>query len=72
MAGGTANGCKDIETRIYPDPFCTSCQIYSMNKKARSKNPLNPKAPLKWVFMDIIPEIAPEVLKSDTTFLIIF
>ena len=37
MAGDTANVLKDIEIRIYPDPFCTSCHIYSMNKKARSK-----------------------------------
>ena len=39
-----------------------------MNKKARSQNPLKPKAPLKWVFMDIIPETAPKRLTSDTTF----
>ena len=49
MAGYTANVCKDIELRIYPDPFCTSCQISSINKKARSKNPLKPKAPFKLV-----------------------
>ena len=39
-----------------------------MNKKARSKLPLNPKAPLKWVFMDIIPSTAPKSLTNDTTF----
>ena len=39
-----------------------------MNKKARSKNPLKPKSPFKWVFMDIIPSIAPTSLTSDTTF----
>ena len=65
LAGNTANVWEDIELRIYPYPFCTSCQIYSMNKKARSKNPLNPKAPFKWVFMDIIPSIAPKCLTSD-------
>ena len=32
LSGGTANVWKDIELRIYPDPFCTSCQISSMNK----------------------------------------
>ena len=37
-------------------------------KNARSKNPLKPKAPFKWVFMDIIPSIAPKLLTSDTTF----
>ena len=39
-----------------------------MNKKARSKIPLNPKAPFKWVFMDIIPSTAPKSLTSDITF----
>ena len=49
MAGDTANVWKDIELRIYTDPFCTSCQISSMNKKDISKYPLKPKAPFKWV-----------------------
>ena len=48
LAGTTANVWEDVELRIYPDPFCTSCQISSMNKKARSKIPLKPKAPFKW------------------------
>ena len=39
-----------------------------MNKKAISKNPLKPKAPFKWVFMDIIPATAPKCLTSETTF----
>ena len=39
-----------------------------MNKKARSKIPLKPKAPFKWVFMDIIPSTASRSLTSDTTF----
>ena len=39
-----------------------------MNKIARSKIPLNPKARFKWVFMDIIPSTAPKSLTSDTTF----
>ena len=38
-----------------------------MNKKARYKIPLNPKAPFKWVFMDIVPSTAPKSLTSDTT-----
>ena len=67
-AGDTANVWEDIELRIYPDPFCTSFQISDVNKKARSKNPLKPKAPLKQVLMDIIPSIAPKRLISDTTF----
>ena len=68
MAGDTANVWKDIELRIYPDPFCTSCQIYSTNKKARYKNPLTSKAPFKWDFMDIIPATAQNFLTSETTF----
>ena len=39
-----------------------------MNKKARSKLPLKPKAPFKWVFMDVIPSTAPKSLKNDTNF----
>ena len=50
MDGYNANVWKDIELRIYPYPFCISCQIYAMNKKARSKNPLNTKALFKWVY----------------------
>ena len=42
MAGDNENVWKDFELRIDSDPFCTLCQIFSMNKKARSKNPLNP------------------------------
>ena len=68
MAGDTTNVRKDIELRKDTDPFFTSCQISSMNKKARSQNPLNPKAHLKEVFMDIIPATAPKRLTSETTF----
>ena len=39
-----------------------------MKEKARSKVPLKPKAPFKWVFMDIIPSTTPKSLTSDTTF----
>ena len=41
---------------------------FPMNKKARYKNPLNPKAPFKLGFMDIIPVTAQESLTSDTNF----
>ena len=68
LTGDTGNVCGYIELRIYPDPFYTSCQIYSTNKKARSKNPLKPEAPFKWIFMDIITSISPKSLTSDTTF----
>ena len=42
LARYTANVWEDKELRIDPDPFFTSCQIYPMNKKARSKNPFKP------------------------------
>ena len=47
IAGDTANVWEDAELKIYPDPFCTSCKISSMNKKAIYKLPLKPKAPFK-------------------------
>ena len=68
LDGDTANVWEDVELRIYSDPFCTSCQISSMNKKYTSKIPLKPKAPFKWVFMDIVPSTAPKSLTSDTAF----
>ena len=68
LAGDNANVWEDVDLRIYPDPFCTSCQISSMNKNSRSETPLKPKAPFKWVFMDIIPSTTPKILTSDTTF----
>ena len=68
MDGDNANIWEDIEPIIDPDPFFTSCHISSMEKQARYKNPLKPKAPFKWVFMDIIPSTAPKSLTSDTTF----
>ena len=68
LAGDTDNVWEDVELRIDPDHFCTSCNISSMNKKARSKIPLKPNAPFKWVFMDIIPSTAPKSLTNDTTF----
>ena len=39
-----------------------------MNKKARSKIPIKPEAPLEWVFMDIVPSTSTKRLTSDTTF----
>ena len=65
IAGDTANVWEDVELRIDPDPFCTTCQNKSMNKKAKSKIPLKPKAPFKWGFMYIIPSTAPKILTSD-------
>ena len=39
-----------------------------MNKKARSENPLKPKATFKWVLMDILPSTAPKRFSSETNF----
>ena len=68
LAGDTTNVWEDIELRMDPDPFFTSCKFFSMNKKARSKIPITPKSPFKWFFMDIIPSTTPKSLTSDTTF----
>ena len=53
MVVDTRNVWQDIEISIDPDPFCTSCQISTINKKAVSKTPLKSKIPFEWVFMDI-------------------
>ena len=63
----TTNVWEVIEPVIVPDTFCTSCQISSMNKKARSKNSLMLKVPFKWVFMDTILSTSPKSLTSNTT-----
>ena len=68
LSGDTDNVWEDVELRIYPDTFCTSCPISSMNKKARYEITLKPKAPFKWFFMDIITSTASKSLTSDTTF----
>ena len=49
----TAKIWEDIYLRIYIDPFCTSCQISSMNKRAGSKIPLKPKSTFKWVLWNL-------------------
>ena len=67
MDGDTANVWQEIEIRVDTDPFCTSCQISTINKNPISKTPLNPKTPIKWVFMDIIPYIYTKILTKDTT-----
>ena len=68
MAGDTENVWKNIELVIYPNPYFSSFQISSMNKKARSKNTLKLKAAFKWVSMDIIPETSPKRLTSESNF----
>ena len=49
-------------------PFLHIMSNFFNEKKARYKIPLKPKAPFKWVFMDIIPSTAPKTLTSDTNF----
>ena len=68
LAGDTANVWEYVELRMDLDPFCTSCQIYSMNKKARYNISLKPKSPFNWVLMDIVLSTAPKRLTSDTKF----
>ena len=67
FAEDTANVWGDIDVRIDPDPFCTSCQLYSMNKKAGSEFPLKLKEPFMWFLMDIFSSTPPKSLTSDTT-----
>ena len=68
MVVHTDNVWKDIELIIDPDPFSTSCQISSMNKKDMSKNPLKPNVHFKWFLMGIITATGPKHFRSDTTF----
>ena len=68
LNGDTAICFQDIDLRVYPYPFCTSCQISTIKINPRSKTKLNPKTPIKWVFMDIIPAISYKNLTKDTTF----
>ena len=59
---------QDIELRVDPDTFCTSYQISTINKEARSKTPPKANTPFKWVFMDIIPATSSKKLTKDTNF----
>ena len=68
LAGDTSSMWEGVELRIYSDHFCTSFQISSMKKKARSNISLKPKSPFRWVFMDIVPSTAPKSLTSDAIF----
>ena len=68
LAVYTANVWQDIELRIYSGPFCTSCQVSTINKKSGSNTPLKSKTPFKWVLMDIIPAVYSKSLTKDTTF----
>ena len=71
IVGDTANVWEDVELRINPDTFCTSCKISSRNKKARSNIPLKSKAPFKWFFMDIILSTGTKSLTNHKPFFLI-
>ena len=68
LDGGNANIWQDIDLRVYPYPFCTSCQISTINKKVISKKPLRSKITFKSLFMNITPDKSPKILTKDSTF----
>ena len=47
MSVDTSNVWQDIEIVLYPDSFCTSCQISAINKLPISKKPLKPATTFK-------------------------
>ena len=53
---------------VYAYSNITLCQISSMNKKARSKIPLKPKAPFKWFFYGYNSINSTKTFANDTTF----
>ena len=59
---------QNIELGMYTETFCASCQISAIGKKSRSKTPLNPNTPFKWMFINIIPPIYTKNLTKDTNF----
>ena len=68
MPGYNANFWQGIYIRVDPDPFCTSCQISTININTRSKTPMKARTPFKWVLMAIILGTYPKILTKDTTF----
>ena len=68
LAVNTEKVYQDIDIKADPDPFCTSCQIYTINEKAISKKPLKSRTPFRWVFMYITLYTSPKFLTKDTTF----
>ena len=68
LDGDTENIWQNIEITVDPKYFCTSCQIFTTNKKSGSEAPMKPNTPFEWVFMDIIPAISSKILTKDTTF----
>ena len=58
----TVNVSKYIELRVDTEPFCTPCQISTINEKDISNTPL------KWVFIYIISATSSKISTKDTTF----
>ena len=67
LAGDTGNISQDIDLRVEYVNFCTSSKKSIINKKPRSKTPLNSRTPFTWVLMDIIPALSSIILTKDTT-----
>ena len=55
LAADTADMWKNVEVKLSPDLFCTSCKIATITKRNQSKVPIGVEKPLATVFMDIIP-----------------
>ena len=72
LTGDTANDQDCIELSIDPDPFHTSSQISSMNKKDGYKIPLKPKSPFKWFLWTYFHQQHPNVRPVTQHFLTTF
>ena len=68
LDGDTTNIWQDIDLRVDPEPLCTSCHIYIIIERSRSKTPLNTNTPFKWVLMDLIQAISSKQITKDTNF----
>ena len=68
MDGYIKNVRQDIDLRLDPVPFYTPFQIFTINRKYRSKTPMKSKKYFSWVFMDIILAISTKSLTKDITF----
>ena len=68
LTGETDNVWEYKKLRIYPDPFCTSCQISSMNKKARSKFHSSQRHPSREFLWILFHHQHPNFFTSETIF----
>ena len=63
MAEDTPNSCQDIELKIDPDPFFTSCQISSINEKKWAPKLIETKATFQMGFYGYFSATSPFVLQ---------